>query len=142
MTRVGIYTRNKNIPATWNIINEDVIDGLKWMFINGYNSYTLYSEVVDSEYTDMSERVELNRLLYDIVNDNIDAVFVANIQILSPITIKAMQAIITIQDLGMNLYHNKGHIKADDENIKLFKTQFEENWKRINEISKGIEFGG
>jgi DNA invertase Pin-like site-specific DNA recombinase len=98
--------------------------------------------MVEDEFADMSERIELNRLLYDAQNGNIDAVFVSDIKIFSPITIKALQTIISLQELGINVYHSNGYFDANDENIKLFKTQFEENWKRINEISKGIDFGG
>jgi DNA invertase Pin-like site-specific DNA recombinase len=142
MARVGIYSRSNNVPPSWNNFNEQILDGLKWMYLCEFDSYTSYSEMVEDEFADMSERIELNRLLYDAQNGNIDAVFVSDIKIFSPITIKALQTIISLQELGINVYHNNGYFDANDENIKLFKTQFEENWKRINEISKGIDFGG
>lgn len=142
MARVGIYSRSNNLPPSWNNVNEQILDGLKWMYLCEFDSYTSYSEMVEDEFADMSERIELNRLLYDTQNGNIDAVFVSDIKIFSPITIKALQTIISLQELGINVYHSNGYFDANDENIKLFKTQFEENWKRINEISKGIDFGG
>ena len=142
MARVGIYSRSNKVPPSWNNVNEQILDGLKWMYLCEFDSYTSYSELVEDEFADMSERIELNRLLYDAQNGNIDAVFVSDIKIFSPITIKALQTIISLQELGINVYHNNGYFDANDENIKLFKTQFEENWKRINEISKGIDFGG
>jgi DNA invertase Pin-like site-specific DNA recombinase len=142
MARVGIYSRSNNVPPSWYNVNEQILDGLKWMYLCEFDSYTSYSEMVEDELADMSERIELNRLLYDAQNGNIDAVFVSDIKIFSPITIKALQTIISLQELGINVYHNNGYFDANDENIKLFKTQFEENWKRINEISKGIDFGG
>jgi len=142
MKRVGIYSRNNNTPATWNNINEQVLDGLKWMYLNDFDSYTVYNEIVEDEFSDMSERIELNRLLYDAENHHIDAVFISDIKIFSPITIKALQTIISIQDLGINVYHTNGYFDANDENVKIFKKQFEDNWKRIHEITKDMDLGG
>jgi DNA invertase Pin-like site-specific DNA recombinase len=142
MARVGIYSRRNNVPPSWNNVNEQILDGLKWMYLCEFDSYTLYSEMVEDEFADMSERIELNRLLYDAQKGNIDAVFVSDIKIFSPLTIKALQTIISLQELGINVYHSNGYFDANDENVKIFKKQFEDNWMRINEISKGIDFGG
>ena len=109
MKRVGIYSRSNNAPATWNNINDQILDGLKWMYLNDFDSYTSYSEVVDDEFADMSERIELNRLLYDAENQNIHAVFLSDIKIFSPITVKALQTIISLQELGINVYHTNGY---------------------------------
>lgn len=142
MKRVGIYSRSNNAPATWNNINDQILDGLKWMYLNDFDSYTSYSEVVDDEFADMSERIELNRLLYDAENQNIHAVFLSDIKIFSPITVKALQTIISLQELGINVYHTNGYFDANDENVKIFKKQFEDNWKRIHEITKDMDLGG
>lgn len=142
MKRVGIYSRSNQTSPTWDNINTQILDGLKWMYLNNYDSFNLYTELVDNEYTDMSDRIELNRLIYDSENGHIDAVFISDIKIFSPISIKAMQAIISLQEVGMHVYHTNGHINANDENIKMFKEQLEENWKRINETTKDIQFGG
>ena len=141
MKRVGIYSRSNNAPATWNNINDQILDGLKWMYLNDFDSYTSYSEVVDDEFADMSERIELNRLLYDAENQNIHAVFLSDIKIFSPITVKALQTIISLQELGINVYHTNGYFDANDENVKIFKKQFEDNWKRIHEITKDMNLG-
>lgn len=142
MKRVGIYSRSNNAPATWNNINNQILDGLKWMYLNDFDSYTSYSEVVDDEFADMSERIELNRLLYDAENQKIHAVFLSDIKIFSPITVKALQTIISLQELGINVYHTNGYFDANDENVKIFKKQFEDNWKRIHEITKDMDLGG
>ena len=141
MKRVGIYSRSNNVPPSWNNVNEQILDGLKWMYLNDFDSYTLYNEIVEDEFSDMSERIELNRLLYDAENHHINAVFLSDIKIFSPITIKALQTIISIQELGINVYHSNGYFDANDENVKIFKKQFEDNWKRIHEISKDINLG-
>ncbi len=142
MARVGIYSRSNNVPPSWNNVNEQIQDGLKWMYLNNFNSYVIYKEIVEDEFSDMSERIELNRLLYDAENHHIDAVFVSDIKIFSPITIKALQTIISIQELGINVYHNNGFFDANDENVKIFKKQFEDNWNRIHEITKDMNLGG
>jgi DNA invertase Pin-like site-specific DNA recombinase len=118
------------------------MDGLKWMYLNDFDSFTSYREIVEDEYSDMADRVELNRLLYDAEKGDIDAVFLSDINIFSPLTIKALQTIISIQELGINVYHNKGCIDASDENLKILKKQFEDNWKRIHAISKDLNLGG
>ncbi len=139
---IGIYTRLSQAPLTFNEINPDILNGLKWMYINNFNSYILYNEIVEDEFSDMSERIELNRLLYDAENHHINAVFLSDISIFSPITIKALQTIIALQELGINVYHSNGYFDANDENVKIFKKQFEDNWKRIHDITKDMDLGG
>ena len=138
---IGIYTRFSHAPLTFNEINPDIFNGLKWMYLNNFNSYVIYKEIVEDEFSDMSERIELNRLLYDAENHHIDAVFVSDIKIFSPITIKALQTIISLQELGINVYHSNGYFDANDENVKIFKKQFEYNWNRIHEITKDMNLG-
>jgi DNA invertase Pin-like site-specific DNA recombinase len=111
------------------------------MYLNNFDSCRFYTEVVESEFTDMTERMELNRLLNDANNEIIDAVFVSDIRIFSPISIKALQAIISLQEVGMNVYHTNGYFDANDENVKIFKKQFEDNWQKIHEITKDINLG-
>ena len=139
--RVGIYTKHteNNIPL--GILNPQIIDGLKWMYLNGFDSYAIYIETVEDELTDMTERVELNKLIHAANNRLIDAVFVSDINIFSPISLKALQAIISLQEEGMNVYHNNGCFEASDENIKILKKQFENNWQRIHEITKEMNLG-
>ena len=138
---IGIYTRSTHAPTTFNDINPHILDGLKWMHLNNYDSYKFYSEVVENEFEDITERVELNRLIHDANDGIIDAVFVSDIRLFSPISIKALQAIISLQDVGMNVHHTNGYFDAGDENVKIFKKQFEDNWQRIHEITKNINLG-
>jgi DNA-binding transcriptional regulator GbsR (MarR family) len=46
-----------------------------------------------------------------------------------------------LQELGINVYHSHGYFDANDENIKIFKKQFEDNWQRIHEITKNMNLG-
>ncbi len=140
--KVGIYTKCTENNVTSDIINPQIIDGLKWMYLNGFDSYAIYIETVEDELTDMTERVELNKLIHAANNRLIDAVFVSDINIFSPISLKALQAIISLQEEGMNVYHNNGCFEASDENIKILKKQFENNWQRIHEITKEMNLGG
>ena len=140
--KVGIYTKCTENNVTSDIINPQIIDGLKWMYLNSFDSYEIYIEIVEDELTDMTERVELNKLIHAANNRLIDAVFVSDINIFSPISLKALQAIISLQEEGMNVYHNNGCFEASDENIKILKKQFENNWQRIHEITKEMNLGG
>lgn len=139
--KIGIYTKCTENNITLDTINPQIIDGLKCMYLNGFDSYAIYIEIVEDELTDMTERVELNKLIHAANNRLIDAVFVSDINIFSPITLKALQAIISLQEEGMNVYHNNGCFEARDENIKILKKQFENNWQRIREITKDMNLG-
>jgi DNA invertase Pin-like site-specific DNA recombinase len=97
------------------------------MYLNDFDSYTVYSELVDNEFGDITERTELNRLIHSANAGEIDAVFVSDIKVFSPISIKALQAIISLQEVGMSIHYPKGQIESDDENIKIFKKQMEDN---------------
>ena len=138
---IGIYTRLSQAPATFNEINPDILNGLKWMYLNNFDSCKFYTETVENEFEDISERMELNRLVNDANEGIVNAVFVSDISLFSPISIKALQAIISLQEVGMNVYHTNGYFDANDENVKFFKKQFEDNWQRIHEISKDMNLG-
>jgi hypothetical protein len=47
----------------------------------------------------------------------------------------------SFQELRMNVYHLNGCIYSNDENVKIFNKQFEDNWKRIHEITKDMNLG-
>ena len=137
---VGIYTRL--IEEHESVLFSQIEDGLKFMLINGYNGCKVYSEKVTDEFTDISERIVLNQLAYDVERGNIDAVYVNDIKLFSSITVKVLQVLISFQDACINVHHKNGCIYSDEQNLKFLKQKLEENWKSINEISNGIDFGG
>jgi DNA invertase Pin-like site-specific DNA recombinase len=137
---VGIYSRL--IEENESVLFSQIEDGLKFMLSNGYNGCKVYSEKVPDEFTDISERIVLNQLAYDVEIGNIDTVYVNDVKLFSSITVKVLQVLISFQDAGVNVHHKHGCIYSDEQYLKLLKQQLEENWKRINEISNGIDFGG
>ncbi len=137
---IGIYSRI--LDEKESVLFTQIEEGLRFMLINGYTGCKLYQEKVPNEFTDISERIVLNQLTYDIQMGNINAVYVNDIKLFSTITVKILQVIIALQELGTCIHHSGGCFYTDKQNIKFMKKQFEENWKRINEISKGIDFGG
>ena len=80
-------------------------------------------------------------MVHDAEMGTINAVYVEDIKLFSPLSIKALQVIISLQELGINVYHSNGYFDANDENIKILKKQFENNWQRIHEITKEMNLG-
>ena len=138
--KIGIYSRIPQDQDT--ILFNQIENGLKFMCLNGYNGCKVYHEIVLEEFTDISERIALNEMIYDGEIRAINAVYVEDLKLFSPLSIKALQVIIAFQELGINVYHSNGYFDANHENVKNFKRQFEDNWKRIQEISKDMNLGG
>ena len=138
--KIGIYSRILQDQDT--VLFNQIDNGLKFMCLNGYNGCKVYHEIVFDEFTDISERTALNEMVYDAEIGVINSVYVEDIKLFSPLSIKALQVIISLQEHGINVYHSNGYFDANDENVKIFKNQFEANWKRIQEISKDMNLGG
>jgi DNA invertase Pin-like site-specific DNA recombinase len=138
--KIGIYSRILQDQDT--VLFNQIENGLKFMCLNGYNGCKVYHEKVIEEFIDISERIALNEMIYDGEIKAINAVYVEDLKLFSPLSIKALQVIITFQELGINVYHSNGYFDANDENVKIFKKQFEDNWQRIHEISKDMHLGG
>ena len=137
--KIGIYSRIPQDKDT--VLFNQIENGLKFMCLNGYNGCKVYHEIVLEEFTDISERIAINEMVHDAEMGTINAVYVEDIKLFSPLSIKALQVIISLQELGINVYHSNGHFDANDENIKILKKQFENNWQRIHEITKDMNLG-
>jgi DNA invertase Pin-like site-specific DNA recombinase len=137
--KIGIYSRILQDQDT--VLFNQIENGLKFMCLNGYNSCKVYQEIVPEEFSDISERIAINEMVHDAEMGAINAVYVENIKLFSPLSIKALQVIISLQELGINVYHCNGYFDANDENVKIFKKHFEDNWQRIHEITKDMNLG-
>ncbi len=137
--KIGIYSRILQDQDT--VLFNQIESGLKFMCLNGYIGCKVYHEKVIEEFIDISERIALNEMIHDGEIRAINAVYVEDLKLFSPLSIKALQVIISFQELGINVYHSKGHFDANDENVKNFKKQFEDNWQRIHEITKDMNLG-
>ena len=138
--KIGIYSRILQGQDT--VLFNQIENGVKFMCLNGYNGCKVYHEKVIEEFIDISERIALNEMIYDAEIKAINAVYVEDLKLFSPLSIKSLQVIIAFQELEINVYHSNGYIDANDENVKKFKKQFEDNWQRIHEISKDMHLGG
>ena len=85
--RIGIYHRK----------DKPLLPTLEWLINHNFDAFELYEEEVIEEYMDISEREELNLMLYDAEYHHIQAVYVENLEVLSSITIKVLQVLLEFQ---------------------------------------------
>ncbi len=127
--RIGIYTR-KSDPA---------LPSINWMVEKGFDAFEIYEEIIINEYGDITEREELNMLLYDAEFNHIDAVYVKSLEIISPITIKLLQALLEIQKLDLPVFYDLGCILPSDSKIKSFQDQIINHWQIIRSQSQSLK---
>ena len=128
--RIGIYTREQ-IPKSPTI---------EWLIKNHFDAFETYSENVTTEFDDLSDREELNMLLFDGEHGHINAVYVENLSVFSAVTLKVLQALIQIQKLDLPVYYSGGCILPSDLSIKDFQMQIQNHWEKITEDTKNIDF--
>ncbi len=123
--RIGIYTRKTNpeLPT------------IDWMIQNGFDAFEIYEEIVINEYSDITEREELNMLIYDAEFGHIDAVYVKSLNVVSAITLKLLQFLIQMQELNLTVYYDHGCIISSDTNIRSFQDQIVSHWKMLSDQS-------
>lgn len=128
--RIGIYTRKfeSNFPS------------IDWMIEKGFDSFEIYEETIMNDYDDITEREELNMLLFDAEFGHIDAVYVKSLEVISPITLKLLQALLQMQKLDLPVHHENGCILPSDTNIKTFQNQFIDQWQKIRSQSAILNF--
>ena len=73
--RIGIYTRSEDLK----------LPTINWLDQHDFDSFEIYSETVIDENEDVSQREQLNMLIYDIEMGHLDAVYVDVLKIISPI---------------------------------------------------------
>ncbi|WP_395805199.1 hypothetical protein [Daejeonella sp.] len=123
--KIGVYKRK----------GDNKLPTKDWLINNKFDAFRIYEENVLSEYDDISERVKLNTLIYEAKEGKIDAVYVADLQVFSKITVKLLQCIIEIQKINLPVYHNNGCILPSDEKIKQFQDQMISQWEKIEQNS-------
>lgn len=129
--RIGIYTRKSN-PE---------LPSINWMVEKGFDSFEIYEENIINDYDDITEREELNILLYDAEFSHIDAVYVKSLEVISPITLKLLQALLQMQKLDLPVHYEHGCILPSDTNVKTIQDQFIDQWQKIRSQSSILNFG-
>lgn len=128
--RIGIYIRSHDLK----------LPTINWLDENGFDSFEIYAEQVDDEYEDLSQREQLNMLLYDIEMGHLDAVYVDVLKIISPISVKVFQVLIEIQKLNVPIFFRTGKIEPTDESIAHFNDLFLTQWEKIRRDAAIINF--
>lgn len=128
--RIGIYTRKleSNFPS------------IDWLIEKGFDSFVIYEETIMNDYDDITDREELNMLLFDAEFGHIDAVYVKSLEVISPITLKLLQALLQMQKLDLPVHYENGCILPSDTNIKIFQNQFMNQWQKIRSQSAILNF--
>lgn len=125
--RLGIYTRKQ----------DNKLPTLNWLIANNFDSFEIYEEDVSDEFDDITQREELNMLLYDAEFKYIDAVYTYDLSLFSNVTVKLFQVLIELQKVSMAVYYNNGCILPSDTAISYFQNQMIQKWEQIrNESSK------
>lgn len=128
--RIGIYTRSNDLK----------LPTLNWLDQHGFDSFESYAETVVDENEDVSQREQLNMLIYDIEMGHLDAVYVDVFKVISPISVKVFQVLIEIQKLNVPTYFNSGKIEPSDESISHFNDLFLTQWEKIKRDAATINF--
>ncbi len=127
--RIGIYTRK----------DELMLPTIKWMRDNGFDSFIIFEDEIIDEFGDISERVGLNQLFYSAETNELDAVYVSDLKIISPISIKILQVLLLLQELNLHLFHEHGCIEPNDKMVKRIHDQMLDEWIRIKNGSLEID---
>jgi len=128
--RIGIYIRSHDLK----------LPTINWLDDNGFDSFEIYAEQVEDEYEDLTQREQLNMLMYDIEMGHLDAVYVDVFKIISPISVKVFQVLIEIQKLNVPIFFRTGKIEPTDESITHFNDLFLTQWEKIKKDSAIINF--
>jgi DNA invertase Pin-like site-specific DNA recombinase len=126
--RIGIYTRKEDLK----------LPTIKWLSENGSDSFKIFEDEID-EFGDISERSGLNQLFFSAEASSLDAVYVADLKIISNVSIKILQVLMLLQDLNLPLYHEQGCIHPNDKMIKKIHDQMLDEWIRIKNGSSEID---
>lgn len=128
--RIGIYIRSHDLK----------LPTINWLDDNGFDSFEIYAEQVEDEYEDLSQREQLNMLIYDIEMGHLDAVYVDVLKIFSPISVKVFQVLIEIQKLNVPIYFSTGKIEPSDESIAHFHDLFVNQWEKFRKDAASVNF--
>lgn len=128
--RIGIYSRQ----------NDPKLPTISWLDDHGFDSFEIYSENVCDENEDITQREQLNIMIYDIEMMHLDAVYFDVLKIISPVTVKVLQVLIEIQKLNVPIFLRSGKIEPSDASISQFHDLFISQWEKFRRDSDNINF--
>ena len=136
--RIGIYTRLFKGESTVKFYQ--LKTGFKCMWLNGFDSYKHYTEYLEEESDDVTNRPVVNQMLYDAEIGEIDAMYVIDLSAFSLLSIKSIQILTEFQKLNIPVYYEGGCFLPTDKNVKLCLDQIHEKWRLIKEQLDQFDF--
>ena len=136
--RIGIYTRLFKGESTVKFYQ--LKTGFKCMWLNGFDSYKHYTEYLEEESDDVTNRPVVNQMLYDAEIGEIDAMYVIDLSAFSLLSIKSIQILTEFQKLNIPVYYEGGCFLPTDKNVQLCLDHIHENWRLIKEQLYQFDF--
>lgn len=136
--RIGIYTRLFKGETTVKFYQ--LKTGFKCMWLNGFDSYKHYTEYLEEESEDVTNRPVVNQMLYDAEIGEIDAMYVIDLSAFSLLSIKSIQILTEFQKLNIPVYYAGGCFLPTDKNVQLCLDQIHEKWRLIKEQLDQFDF--
>lgn len=136
--KIGIYTRL--LKGERIVEFNQIQSGFKCMWLNGFDSYKHYTECIENEHEDVTNRVVINQMLYDSEIGELNAVYVIDLSAFSLLSIKSIQILTEFQKLNIPVYYEGGCFTPTDKNVKMCLDQIEEKWTLIQENLDQFDF--
>ena len=136
--KIGIYTRIFKGESTVKFYQ--LKTGFECMWLNGFDSYKHYTEYLEEESEDVTNRPVVNQMLYDAEIGEIDAMYVIDLSAFSLLSIKSIQILTEFQKLNIPVYYEGGCFLPIDKNVQLCLDQIHEKWRMIKEQLDQFDF--
>ena len=136
--KIGIYTRL--LKGERNVHFYQLKQGFRCMWLHGFDGYKNYTEYVEEESGDVSDRPVINQMLYDAELGDISAVYVIDLSAFSLLSIKSIQILTEFQKLNIPVYYEGGCFLPTDKNVQLCLDQIHEKWRLIKEQLDQFDF--
>ena len=136
--KIGIYTRLLKGESVIHFYQ--LKSGFKCMWFNGFDSYKHYTECVEDESEDVTNRPVVNQMLCDAEIGDIDAMYVVDLSAFSLLSIKSIQILTEFQKLNIPVYYEGGCFIPTDKNVQLCLDQIHEKWRMIKEQLDQFDF--
>ncbi len=136
--KIGIYTRL--LKDERNVHFYQLKPGFRCMWLHGFDGYKHYTEYLEEESEDVTNRPVINQMLYDAELGDISAVYVLDLSAFSLLSIKSIQILTEFQKLNIPVYYDGGCFLPTDKNVQLSLDQIQEKWKMIKEQLDQFDF--
>lgn len=136
--KIGIYTRL--LKDERNVHFYQLKPGFRCMWLHGFDGYKYYTEYLEEESEDVTNRPVINQMLYDAELGDISAVYVMDLSAFSLLSVKSIQILTEFQKLNIPVYYDGGCFLPTEKNVQLCLDQIHEKWRVIKEQLDQFDF--